>query len=258
MTKFQPRVAVVTGGLSGIGKAAALALLERGHRVAVGARRGGEVTPDEVFPGQDGERLLVAALDVRSEDSVAAFCDRVRARWAPIEILVNAAGVTVSQTVQGHDLADWEAVLQANLTGPFLMARASLPGMVAGKWGRIVNVASTAARTAVADHAAYCASKAGLVGLTRALALEGAPNGITCLSVSPTWVETDMLRAHAAAAAAAKGTSMAAEIAQLAADNPQGRLVQPEEIGHLIAMLCGEEMPALTMEDIQVNAGALW
>jgi len=258
MTKPQPRVAIVTGGLSGIGKATTLALLQTGLRVAVGARRGGAADAAEAFGDHDPARLHIGALDVRSEASVAEFCDRVRARWAGIDILVNAAGVTVSQTVQGHRLADWDDVLRTNLTGPFLMARACLPDMVAGRWGRIVNVASTAARTAVADHPAYCASKAGLVGLTKALALEGAPHGVTCLSVSPTWVETDMLRATAAKLATANGTTLAEEVARFAAENPQGRLAQPAEIAHLIAMLCGEEMPALTMEDIQVNAGAHW
>lgn len=258
MTHNPPRVAVVTGGLSGIGRAVAQTLAERGFQVAIGARRGGETGAVNTFDDALKDRISVAALDVRNEASVAAFCAAVEARWSRIDVLVNAAGVTVSQTVDGHTLADWHDVVETNLTGPFLMARACLPGMMERKWGRIVNVASTAARTAVDDHAAYCASKAGLVGLTRALALEGAPHGVSCVAVSPTWVETDMLRNYASELATKNGTSLDDEIAGFAATNPQRRLVQPEEIAHLIAMLCGEDMPALTMEDIQVNAGAHW
>ncbi len=138
------------------------------------------------------------------------------------------------------------------------MMRACLPGMKARGWGRIVNVASTAARTAVADHPAYCASKAGLLGLSRAVALEGAPHGVSCVTVSPTRVETDMLHQSAAIMAQKSARSYEAEIAALAAANPQNRLVQPQEIAALVAFLCSDAAPSLTMEDISVNAGAHW
>ena len=138
------------------------------------------------------------------------------------------------------------------------MTRACLPGMITQGWGRIVNIAATAAKTAGADHAAYCTSKAGLLGLTRSVALEGARHGVTCVSVSPIWVETDMLRESAAIMAQDKGRSTAEEITELAQANPQGRLVQPEEIAALVTFLCSDSAPALTMEDISVNAGAHW
>ena len=192
------------------------------------------------------------------ETSVARFCETVAAKTGGIDILVNSAGISVHQVVCGHSLDDWKNVLDTNLTGPFLMTRACLPEMIEQGWGRIVNIASTAARTAVADHAAYCASKSGLLGLTRAVALEGAPHGVTCTSVSPTWVETDMLRQSAAIMGQDKGRTTAEEIADLAQSNPQNRLVQPQEIAALVAFLCSDAAPALTMEDISVNAGAHW
>ena len=246
----EPRVAIVTGGVTGIGLAIARALAGQGHRVAVGARRVQEAT-------QDGD-LLVLPLDVCSEGSVATFCDDVRAALGPVGILVNAAGIEHVAPTPELSLADWSRVIDTNLTGPFLMTRAVLPEMIGAGWGRIVNIASTAAHTAMPDHAPYCASKAGLLGLTRVTALEGAPHGVTCTSVSPTWVETDMLRASAARMAAEKGIAQAEEIANLAQANPQNRLVQPEEIAALVAFLCSEAAPALTMEDISVNAGAHW
>lgn len=254
----EQKTAVVTGGLAGIGLAVARTLHQQGMRVAIGARRGGDTASREQVAQMLGAEGIVLPLDVRDETSVAAFCDRVVDQAGGIDVLVNAAGISVHQTVCGHALKDWQAVLETNLTGPFLMTRACLPGMIAGGWGRIVNIASTAARTAVADHAAYCASKAGLLGLTRAVALEGAAHGVTCVAVSPTWVETEMLRQSAAIMAADRGHSVADEIADLARANPQNRLVQPSEIAALVGFLCSDAAPALTMEDISVNAGAHW
>lgn len=252
------RTAIVTGGMSGIGLEIAAALAGAGHRVAVGARRGADPTLQDMVQAKAGAGVMAAALDVRDESAVATFCAEVTERLGAPEILVNAAGVEHLHTVCDHALEDWKTVIDTNLTGPFLMTRACLPGMIAAGWGRIVNIASTAAHTAMPDHAAYCASKAGLLGLSRAVALEGAPHGVTCTTVSPTWVETDMLREAAAEMAHAKGHSTAFEIAEIARANPQNRLVQPGEIAALVAFLCSDAAPALTMEDIQVNAGAHW
>jgi NAD(P)-dependent dehydrogenase (short-subunit alcohol dehydrogenase family) len=240
------RVAIVTGGASGIGRACAEALSAAGARVASGSRRG------------TGPGALALPLDVRDAASVAAFVARVEAELGPPDILVNAAGITLAQTVEGHGADGWADVIETNLTGPFLTIRAILPGMKARGRGVIVNIASTAARSAVADHPAYCASKAGLVGLTRAVALEGAPHGVRAVAVSPTWVETEMLHASAATMAAASGRTPAEEIAEIARTTPQGRLVQPGEVAALVAFLASDAAPGLTMEDIQVNAGALW
>jgi NAD(P)-dependent dehydrogenase (short-subunit alcohol dehydrogenase family) len=252
------RVAVVTGGTRGIGLACAEALTAAGCRVAVGARSAADPTIDAAARAAVGERGLVAALDVRDPASVAAFVAETDRALGPIDILVNAAGVTVHSFVRDHDEAAWTDVVDINLNGPFRMIRAVLGGMMTRGWGRIVNIASTAARTATDDHAAYCASKTGLIGLTRAVALEGAPKGVTCVAVSPTWVETEMLRASAATMAANTGRTADAVIAEMSAASPQGRLVQPAEIAALVAFCCSDAAAGLTMEDIQVNAGALW
>ena len=252
------RTAIVTGGLQGIGLAIAAILTQQGIRVAVGARRGGEAKHCQSAYEAVGTEGLVAALDVCSNDSVERFVGLVRESAGVPDILVNAAGVSVHQTVCGHSDEDWDAVIDANLNGPFRMIRACLPGMKQQGWGRIVNIASTAARVADSMHAAYCASKAGLVGLTRAVAIEGGPQGVTCVAISPGWVETEMLRQSAITIAAKTGRSAAEEIKIMAEANPQKRLIQPEEIAALTAFCCSEAAPGLTMEDIQVNAGALW
>lgn len=255
---IQNRTAIVTGGLQGIGLAIASELTRQGARVAVGSRRAGDPGVAAAATAAVGDRGLVAPLDVGSTASAEAFVAATRKSIGVPDILVNAAGVSVHQTVSGHSDEDWERIININLSGPFRMIRACLPGMKERKWGRIVNIASTAARTAAPTHAAYCASKTGLLGLTRALALEGGPYGITCVAVSPGWVETDMLREAARLMAEKSGRSQAQEIAAMAASNPQNRLIQPEEIAALTAFCCSDAAQGVTMEDIQVNAGALW
>lgn len=258
------QVAVVTGGLQGIGLAAVQSLLAKGARVAVGSRRAGDPVIEVRFvahvgPGvRLGTEVCLGTLDVRSESSVRSFVEIAEEQFGPIDILVNSAGISLHQTVCGHEEADWNAVIDINLSGTFRMIKACLPGMITRGHGRIVNVASTAARISVADSGAYSASKAGVLGLTRAVAIEGAPHGVACVSVSPTWIETDMLQASAAEEAEKTGRSMDDVIAELRASNPQNRLVQPAEVAELIAFLCGESSVALTMEDIQINAAAHW
>ncbi|WP_135506156.1 SDR family NAD(P)-dependent oxidoreductase [Roseovarius aestuariivivens] len=252
------RTAYISGGLAGMGLEVARAMRAAGHRVAVGGRRGGNVEAQQAAHEALGEDAFAHELDVCDETSVARFCQNAATAIGDADILVNCAGIEVYQTVSEHDIKAWQRVIDTNLTGSFLMMREVLPGMKARGWGRIVTIASTAAHTAMPDQAAYCASKAGLLGLSRAVALEGAPHGVTSMTVSPTWVETDMLRESASMMARENGTSLAQEIEALARSNPQNRLVQPQEVAALIAFLCSSDAPALTMEDIQINAGALW
>ena len=249
----QGRVAIVTGGTAGIGLEIARTLLARGAKVAVGGRRS-----VEEYESLAQEEFLIGRLNVCDSDSVEHFVDSVKAHYSEPGILVNAAGVSVHHEVCGHSDEDWNLVIETNLNGPFKMTRACLPNMLANGWGRIVNIASTAANTAVSTHAAYCASKAGLLGLTRAVALEGADRGVTCMSVSPTWVETEMLRNSIEKMAGRSGQTLDAQRAEITASNPQNRLVQPQEIAELVSFLCSDLSPALTMEDVQVNAGAHW
>lgn len=252
------RVAIVTGGLQGIGLSIARALTEQGVRVAVGSRRGDD--PDQASAALQavGEQGMVTALDVASTGSVKSFVEQVGLKLGTPDILVNAAGITIHQMVEGHSDEDWKQVIDINLDGPFKMIRACLPEMKKNGWGRIVNIASTAARVGEETHAAYCASKAGLVGLTKAVAKEGGPHAVTCVAISPGWVETEMLRESAGIMARKSGRSVEQEIAVMAQSNPQNRLIQPEEIAALAVFCCSDAAAGLTMEDIQVNAGALW
>lgn len=252
------RVAIVTGGLTGIGLAIGAELARQGVHVAIGSRRGGDESVSGDARAVVGNTGCVGELDVRDTASIDAFMDKVRTLLGSPDILVNNAGTGVHHVTEGHSDEDWERVIDVNLNGPFRMIRACIGDMKKRQWGRVVNIASTAARVAAPTHGAYCASKAGLVALTRAVALEGAPHGVTCLSVSPGWVETEMLHRSAASIASRSGRTPEQEIALMASANPQGRLIQPQEVAAVAAFCCSEQAPALTMEDIQVNAGALW
>lgn len=258
MDKYlQGRVALITGGLNGIGKAIAIALAERGAAIAVGARREPSAAVIAELESAS-EQLFHQRLDVADLASIDSFVDGLANACGYPDILVNSAGVTTHEYVCGHDEQSWLDVIDINLSGPFRMIRACLPKMIERRWGRIINIGSTAATTAVADHAAYCASKSGLLGLNRAVALEGAPHGVSSVVISPTWVQTEMFDSSMAIQARNAGRSVEEEIAALVSQQPQQRLVQPRELGALAAFLCHDDALGITMEDIQLNAGALW
>ena len=250
------KVALVSGGFAGIGLSISKALAQHGARIAIGAR----TQRPEIIKRLEVQqsRLFYANLDVRDTLSINQFVSAATSALGPIDILVNAAGISTSQTVNGHSDALWDDVIETNLSGPFKLTRACLPGMLDRNWGRVINIGSTAARTATADSPAYCASKSGLLGLTRAVALEGAARGVSCVMVSPTWVETEMMQRSMQRRADNNATSVETEFSKLSSQTPQKRLVQPNEIGALAAFLCRDEALGITMEDIQVSAGNFW
>ncbi|MFX0543756.1 SDR family NAD(P)-dependent oxidoreductase [Roseovarius sp. S4756] len=245
------RTAFVSGGLSGMGLAIAARLAAHGARVAVGSRR---AALDEAPP------FMAVPLDVQDNAQVSRAIAAVEADLGPVDILINAAGITAEQGVVGHSDDLWSRIIDTNLTGAFRLTRAVLPGMMGRGWGRIINIGSTAATVGWADNPAYCASKAGLLGLTRCVALEGAAHGVGCTMISPTWVETDMLHSDTAEIAAreGKGRSSAEIVREIREANPQQRIIQPGEVAGLAAYLCRDEALGLTMDNIQITGGALW
>ncbi len=252
---LQGQHAVVTGGGSGIGAAVAAALLRGGARVTL--------------MGRDLARLQVqcaalAALgpvaaqrcDVGDEASVqAAFAAAGASDFGPVDILVNNAGQVQTAPLARTTLAQWQQMLQVNLTGTFLCSQQVLPGMLAAGRGRIINVASTAALKGYAYVAAYCAAKHGVLGLTRALALEVAKKGITVNAVCPGYTETEIVAQAVETIVAKTGRTPEQAKHELASANPQGRLIQPEEVAQTVAWLASPGAAAVNGQAIAVCGG---
>ncbi len=272
--ELEGRAALVTGGASGQGRAIALALAGAGADVAIGSylsdHRAKAANEDVTFPTREALEETVAAIealgvralgrdhDLRSPESCRALVAAAEDAFGRVDILVNAAGTSLEQPILGHTEEQWALVLDTNLNGAFRMITACLPKMMAQGWGRIVNIASTAANVGAANNPAYCASKAGLLGLTRSVALEGAARGVTCNAINPGYVRTGMMMSNVAQQARARNISAEDMLAEIVESYPQKRVIEPEEIAALACFLCGDAARGITGEDVTVAAGSLW
>jgi NAD(P)-dependent dehydrogenase (short-subunit alcohol dehydrogenase family) len=252
--ELQGRHALVSGGGQGIGAAVARALVSQGACVTLLGRR---LAPLQQQAAAAPETMHAVAADVTDPDQLAAAFAAARERFGPITILVNNAGQAESAPIERTSLELWQRMLAVNLTGTMLAAQLAQPDMRAAAWGRIVNVASTAGLTGYAYVSAYCAAKHGVVGFTRALARELAKTGVTVNSVCPGYTETELLQDSIANVVAKTGRTEAQARAGFAASNPQGRLVQPDEVADAVRWLCGPGAAAITGQAIAVCGGEL-
>ncbi|RAZ92241.1 3-oxoacyl-ACP reductase [Mesorhizobium hawassense] len=255
--------ALVTGGLTGVGLAIAEGLAEAGANVAVGSFVN-PAMPDFVKNVRErlepfGTKVFAGHLDVRNSGLVREFVSEAQVVCGPIDILVNAAGICFEQPVSGHSDELWDRILDTNLNGAFRAMRETMPGMISRRWGRIINIGSTYANVGWADNPAYCASKSGMLGLTRCAALEGAPHGVTCVMISPSGVDTEMTRRTIKEISEREGKGRTPEdvLYDIIMRKPQKRLLQPSELAALATFLCREEAGSITMENIQVTGGSL-
>ena len=244
MGSLDGRVAIVTGGGRGIGRAVAKALAREGVRVTVTGRSKEAL---EAVAHEIGGQAIVC--DVTREEDVT------RLTVIPADILVANAGVTHATPLHKETLAGWNEVIATNLTGTFLPIRAVLPGMLARKRGRIVCVASVAAKVGFKYTGAYVASKHGVLGLVRSLALEVADRGITVNCVCPGWTETDMVRDAVANISQKTGRSAADAERALAQMSPQNRIMSAEEIAEVTLFLCRDEAAGVTGQAWNVDGG---
>jgi len=257
--RLADKTAFITGGGRGIGRAVAHAFAHEGARVFVVARTTAEV---ERVAGEVrvefGERAAAhAPCDVADARSVeSAFAAAREFFGGPVDVLVNNAGIAESSKFAETSDEFWRRHLDVNLTGTFNCMRAALPSMVGRGWGRVVNVASVAGKTGAPYVAAYTASKHGVVGLTRSVALEVARTGVTVNAVCPGYVDTDMTD-HAVANVMGLGKTEAEARALIVGTIPRGSLIRPEEVASAVAWLCRPEAAAVSGIALPIAGGEM-
>jgi 3-oxoacyl-[acyl-carrier protein] reductase len=238
------RTALVTGASRGIGKACALALAAAGNRVALAARTRDklEETAEQIRSG--GGEGFVVEMDLASKESIARAIEQTAKEFGRIDILVNNAGVTKDGLVLRMKQADWELVLNTNLSGAFYASQAVLSGMLKERWGRIINISSVVGEMGNAGQANYVASKAGLIGLTKSLAQEVGSRNITVNAVAPGFIETDMT------------SGLPEELKKKLLENTAlRRFGTVDDIAHAVRFLASDEASFITGHVLDVNGG---
>jgi len=243
---LEGRVALVTGASQGIGLACALHLARHGASVALAARNQQKLDELAAQITAAGGKAAVFAIDVSDEEQIKSGIKSAIAHFGKVDILVNNAGITRDQLVMRMKRADWDSVLSTNLTSAYLAIQQVVPGMLKQRWGRIINITSVFGQMGQAGQANYAASKAGLIGLTMAIAREVASRNITSNAVAPGFIETNMTAA------------LSEEFKQNAVKQiPLGRVGSPEDVAHAVAFLASEESSYITGHVLNVNGGLL-
>lgn len=237
------RVALVTGASQGIGRACALRLARDGATVAVAARNQQKLNE---LVGEIGGKAVAFAVDVGNEEQIKTVFKSAIAQLGKVDILVNNAGTTRDQLVMRMKRADWDAVINTNLTSAYLCIQQAIGSMLKQRWGRIINITSVFGQTGQAGQANYAASKAGLIGLTMAIAREVASRNITCNAVAPGFIETGMT--------AVLSEELKKNALQMI---PLGRTGAPEDVANAVAFLASEEAGYITGHVLNVNGGML-
>ncbi len=244
--KLEGRVALITGASQGIGHACAQALAREGATVAAAARNRAKLDQLVAEIAAAGGKAAAFAMDVANEEQVKSGIKSALAQFGKIDILVNNAGITRDQLVMRMKRADWDAVLNTNLTSAYLCIQQVIGSMLKQRWGRIINITSVFGQIGQAGQANYAASKAGLIGLTMAMAREVASRNITCNAVAPGFIETSMTAA------------LSEEFKQSAVKNiPLGRVGSPEDVASAVSFLASEDASYITGHVLNVNGGLL-
>src|SRR5207302_7032817 len=244
--KLEGRVALVTGAWQGIGHACALALAREGATVAVAARNQQRLDELVAQIAAAGGKASAFVIDVADEEQVKSGIKSALAQFGKIDILVNNAGITRDQLVMRMKRSDWDAVLNTNLTSAYLCIQQVIGSMLKQRWGRIINVTSVFGQMGQAGQVNYAASKAGLIGLTMAMAREVASRNITCNAVAPGFIETAMT------------ANLGDEFKQNAMKMiPLGRIGTPEDVAGAVAFLASDEASYVTGHVLSINGGML-
>ncbi|MGW7544223.1 SDR family NAD(P)-dependent oxidoreductase [Streptomyces sp. NPDC054770] len=240
---LQGKVAVVTGGARGIGQAVATVLAAQGAKVAVWDLDLGGAEKTVTAIQETGGTAIAVGGDAAEAAAVSAAAGRTRAELGPVTILVNNAGITAYQPFTNITEDAWDRMIGINLKGPFLVTRELVPDMLEAGWGRVVNISSSSAQTGAPAMAHYAASKGGVIGLTRALAIEFADKGITVNHVPPGFIDTPLVR---------QGPIDVDAVAQTM---PMKRAGRPEDVAYAVAYLASEEAGYVTGQTLSTNGG---
>ncbi|WP_329411445.1 SDR family oxidoreductase [Nocardia vinacea] len=236
------KIAVVTGGGSGIGQSIATVLAAKGAAVAIWDLNLENAEKTVASIRESGGTAIAVVGDAADADAIAASAARTHAELGPVTVLVNNAGITTYEPFTSLAEESWDRMIGINLKGPFLVTKALIPDMLAAGWGRIINISSSSAQTGAPGMAHYAASKGGVIGLTKALAVEFIEQGITVNHVPPGFIDTPLTR-------------QTIDVEAAAAHMPMKRAGRPEEIGHAVAYLASEEAGYVTGQTLSVNGG---
>ena len=248
------KTALITGGGRGIGRAIALAFAGEGIRIAVAARTAEQV---EQVAHEIGNGAIALICDVSDPESVTRMFAELRKRLGDADILVNNAGIAESATLVSTSDELWHRHLAVNLSGTFYCTRAALPAMLKKSWGRVINVASIAGKTGAPYIAAYSASKHGVMGLTRSVALEVAATGVTVNAICPGYVDTEMVSRGIERITTRTGRTAEEALDSLKKMSPQNRLVTAEEVAAVALLLASDEGRGINGQGINIDGGSV-
>jgi len=246
------RHVLVTGAGTGIGEAVSRQLHADGCRVSLVGRR---PEPLAALSASLGENAYAVAGDVTDRSSISSAFASARERFGSIEILVNSAGMAPTAPFHRVDFADWQRTMDVNVNGVFHCSQIALEDMLGAGWGRIINIASVASLRGFPYVSGYCASKHAVLGMTRALALEVAMQGVTVNAICPGYVDTDIVRAAISEIVAKTGRTEEDAMRHFTESNPQGRLVEASEVASAVSWLCSDGAASVTGQAVAIDGG---
>jgi NAD(P)-dependent dehydrogenase (short-subunit alcohol dehydrogenase family) len=251
------KIVLVTGASGGLGGALARAFAAQNCRVVMTARDPRRLDAGAQALARNGAQVLALPCDVRRQEQTRRLDEEIGGRWGAVQVLINNAGI--ARAVSFPDMPDelWDDTVETNLTGAYNCCKVFLPAMLRAKWGRIINIASTAAKVGFRHASAYTASKHGLLGLTRALALEFARHGVTVNAICPGYVDDERTVENAETMATKTGKSTADILALFAASAPQNRLIAPDEVASMALLMASEKLAGMTGQAVNVDGGAV-